>query len=365
MPSAAPSGPPRRLEAGVDYPGNLMQFLDWFQTEADCWNYLVRLRWPDGFRCSRCGGRSAWLTSRRLFVCSACRHQTSATAGTIFENTRVSLLTWFRAAWFMTSQKRGASAASLKTDLGLGSYKTAWMIEHKLRTAMVSRDRSKLSGEIEVDETFVGGRQKGGTRGRGTASPETTEIAKKRMVVIAVEKPTGHVQYGLGRVRMRMIPRGNAEHLGNFVSDVCEPGSIIYTDGLASYNCLPGLGFTHIATVHSDTTDPEWVAMSGVHRIASLLKRWLLGTHQGGVAANHLDYYLDEFTFRFNRRRSRSRGLLFYRLMELAVQTRTIEYETLVWSRRDVPGVKRRGRERTRPPRPRRGRRTRPSGITD
>jgi transposase-like protein len=173
-------------------------------------------------------------------------------------------------------------------------------------------------------------------------------------------KPTGHVQEGLGRVRMRVVPKANAEHLCSFVTDVCERGSVIYTDGHSGYLRLPLLGYEHDASVHSDVDDPDWVAMRSVHRIASLLKRWLLGTHQGSVAGDHLDYYLDEFTFRFNRRRSRSRGLLFYRLMQLAVQTKTIEYNTIVWSRR-TNETKRRGVPRGTPPVRRRRRPSVPS----
>ena len=242
-----------RPVAGRDYPGDLAEFFGRFQSEADCWNYLVGLRSPDGFRCPSCGGTSAWLTERHLFVCAACRHQTSVTAGTVLrEGSRLPLLQWFRAAWLITSRKSGVSASTLQVELGLGSYKTAWMLQHKLRKAMVRPNAPKLSGEIEVDETFVGG-PRPGKRGRGAAN--------KKIVVIAVEKPTGHVQYGLGRIRMRVIPAANTEHLCNFVTDVCERGSVIYTDGHSGYLRLPSLGYEHDASVHSDVDDPDWVAM--------------------------------------------------------------------------------------------------------
>ena len=187
-----------RPVAGIDYPANLGEFFDWFQADDDCWRYLVRLRWPDGFRCPACGSNDAWLTDRRLFVCTSCRHQTSVTAGTIFAGSRLPLLQWFRAAWLITSRKSGVSATDLQQELGLGSYKTAWTLQHKLRKAMVRPGRDRLSGEIKVDETFIGGPQPG-RRGR---SPEG-----KSIVAVAVEKPTGHVQYGFGRTRC------------------CEPGS--------------------------------------------------------------------------------------------------------------------------------------------
>lgn len=322
--------------AGIDYPANFSEFLDWFLTDEDCWRYLIRLRWPDGFRCPACGGSEAWLTKRHLFVCAECQRQTSVTVGTIFEGSRLPLLQWFRAAWLITSQKRGVSATTLQEELGLGSYKTAWTLHHKLRKAMVRPGRERLSGEIEVDETFVGG-PRSGVRGRGAAN--------KTIVVIAVEKPTGHVQYGFGRTRMRVIPNAQRQTLEDFITDVCEPGSVIYTDGLSSYQHLPALGYQHVVTAISSSDDPAHVSMPGVHRVTSLLKRWLLGTHQGGVAPQHLDAYLDEFTFRFNRRHSRSRGLLFYRLMGLALRTRRTDYETIVWSRRGQ-ATRLRGRER-------------------
>ncbi|HEY8645008.1 MAG TPA: IS1595 family transposase [Gaiellaceae bacterium] len=321
--------------AGIDYPANLGEFFDWFQTDSDCWAYLVRLRWPDGFRCPACGGGDAWLTKRSLFVCVECQRQTSVMVGTVFEGSRLPLLQWFRAAWLITSRKSGVSASTIQEELGLGSYKTAWTLQHKLRKAMVRPERELLSGEIEVDETFVGGPTPG-TRGRGT---------RKQIVAVAVEKPTGHIQWGYGRCRLRVIPNAQRQTLEDFITDVCEPGSVIYTDGHSAYDRLDALGFTHVISHYSSDDEPAHVSMPAVHRVASLLKRWLLGTHQGSVATQHLDSYLDEFTFRFNRRRSRSRGLLFYRLMQLAVTTRHTNYETIVWSRRGQM-TKLRGRER-------------------
>lgn len=325
-----------RPSAGIDYPANLGEFFDWFQTDSDCWAYLVRLRWPDGFRCPACGGSDAWLTKRSLFVCVECQRQTSVLVGTVFEGSRLPLLQWFRAAWLITSRKSGVSASTIQEELGLGSYKTAWTLQHKLRKAMVRPGRDQLSGEIEVDETFVGG-PRPGKRGRGAAN--------KQIIAIAVEKPTGYVQYGFGRTRMRVIPNARRQSLEDFITDVCEPGSVIYTDGHRGYDHVAELGYTHVVTAISSSEDAAHVSMPAVHRVASLLKRWLLGTHQGSVASQHLDTYLDEFTFRFNRRRSRSRGLLFYRLIQLAVTTRHTDYETIVWSRRGQM-TKLRGRER-------------------
>jgi len=221
--------------------------------------------------------------------------------------------------WFVTSQKDGASALGLKRVLGLGSYQTAWTWLHKLRQAMVRPDRDKLCGHVEVDETFVGGSEAGGKRGRGSE--------QKDIVVIALEI---HFPKGFGRVRLRRVPDASGSSLVPFVCDVVERGSKILTDGWSGYNKLSSCGYIHEKVVLSDTGDPAHVSMPGVHRIAALIKRWLMSTHQGSFSGKHLDYYLDEYTFRFNRRTSRSRGLLFYRLVEQAVMTSPLPYRKIV-----------------------------------
>lgn len=191
--------------------------------------------------------------------------------------------------------------------------------EHKFRRAMVGPDRERLSGRIEVDETYVGGSEKGGKRGRGAE--------RKRIVVIAVEVRSPK---GFGRVRMRRVPNVAGASLVPFICDVADRGSEILTDGWSGYNRVAEHGYTHKRVVLSDSGDPAHVSMPGVHRLAALLKRWLLSTHQGSVSGKHLDYYLDEYTFRFNRRASRSRGLLFYRLMQQAVATAPAPYRRIV-----------------------------------
>jgi len=240
------------------------------------------------------------------------------TAGTIFEGTRKPLRLWFQAMWYVTSQKFGASALRLQRVLGLGSYQTAWSWLHKMRRAMVRPGRDRLRGPVEVDETYVGGEEKG-VRGRQTH--------KKALVVIAVEV---HSPKGFGRVRMQRVPNASAASLNPFIRDAVEPGSTVHTDGWRGYNDLPRQGYRREKTVLSDSGDPAHVAMPAVHQVSSLLKRWLLGTHQGAVSNRHLDYYLDEYTFRFNRRSSRSRGLLFYRLTQQAVQIAPVPYKQLV-----------------------------------
>ncbi len=306
--------------AGIDYPRNFEEFNRWFTDEASCRSNIFRLRWPKGYQCQRCGSQKPpWVTSRGYLHCQECEREISITVGTVFERTRMPLRTWFLAMWPITSQKHGASALGLQRVLGLGSYQTAWTWLHKLRRAMVRPGRERLHGRVEVDETYVGGPEQGGKRGRGVES--------KEIVVIAVEV---HSPKGFGRIRMQRIPDVSGVSLVPFVRDVVESGSEILTDGWGGYNDLPKHGYEHNKTVLSETGDPAHVAMPGVHRIASLLKRWLLGTHQGAVSGKHLDYYLDEYTFRFNRRTSGSRGMLFYRLMEQAVMTVSLPYRQIV-----------------------------------
>jgi transposase-like protein len=289
-----------------DYPANLMEFETRFATEEACREYLFQMRWPEGFRCPRCGGSKAWPTERGLWHCAACSHQVSVTAGTVFQDTRKPLRMWFRAMWWVTSQKTGASAAGLQQALGLGSYQTAWTWLHKLRRAMVRPGRDRLWGLVEVDETYVGGHEDGAI-GRGAKD--------KALVAIAVEKEGRKI----GRVRMRVVKTFSSDELCGFVRDCVEPGSTIRTDGLNSYLALPGYGYVHDRIVQKKQKETASELMPGVHLVASLLKRWLLGTHQGRVSHEHLGYYLDEFTFRFNRRKSRHRGKLFYRLVQQAV----------------------------------------------
>jgi transposase-like protein len=298
-----------RPVSGVDYPATFQQLQEWFAEEASCVEYLARLRWPEGFVCPACDKREAWRTSEGLWMCVGCGRRTSVTAGTIFHRTRLPLRTWFAAVWFVTSQKNGVSALGLQRVLGFGSYETAWAWLHKLRRAMVRPDRDRLGGTVEVDETYLGGRD-AGSDGRGTA---------KDLVVIAIESQTQPRK--LGRVRLANVPDASTPALCGFIERVVEPGATIHTDGLGAYRDIAQRGYRHHATSLIASPDPAHITMPGVHRVASLLKRWIAGTLHYGISTKHLDYYLDEFTFRFNRRTSTSRGLLFYRLLEQAVAT--------------------------------------------
>ena len=299
----------RNLEAGRDYPRTYREFVKMFANEEACTTYLEQLRWPRGFSCPACGTTATpWRQSRGRLVCAACRHQASVTAGTIFDKTRTPLTTWFEVAWHVTTAKNGLSAKTLERTLGT-TYRVAWTMLQRYRVAMVRAERERLSGEVEVDEAYVGGVEHGGRRGRGTS---------KCIVVIAVE--LRHPQ-GFGRVRMRHVSDVSAASLLPFVCDAVASGTVVLTDGWGGYNGLTKHGYERQKIVVSSSGDPAHVSLPGVHRVASLFKRWILGTHQGAITADHLQSYLEEFTFRFNRRTSRSRGLVFRRLLEQAVVT--------------------------------------------
>lgn len=303
-----------------DYPRTQAEFDARFTTEDACRAYVAQLRWPSGFRCPSCGGAKAWPVRKVLWQCVECGRQTSVTAGTIFQGRRLPLRTWFRAMWWVTSQKTGVSALGLQQTLGLGSYQTAWTWLHKLRRAMVRPGRERLTGSVEVDETLVGGLSS--ERGRSTAT--------KTLVVVAAEA----VGTGIGRIRMRRIADGTANTLQAFIADAVEPGSEVHTDGWDGYIPVKANGYRHRVTFLRGRHELASEHLPRVHRIASLLKRWLLGTHQGAVSRAHLDYYLDEFTFRFNRRRSRHRGKLFFRLLQQAVSVDPAPYRSVVRSGR-------------------------------
>lgn len=300
-----------------EYPRNLSEFEAWFGTEQACRDYLFGLRWPEGFRCPSCGGGHFWPVRSVLMQCQRCGRQTSVTAGTIFQDTRKPLADWFRAMYWLASQKNGASALGLQRVLGLGSYKTAWTWLHKFRRAMVRPGRDRLTGRVEVDETYLGGLEEG-VRGRQTE--------RKSLIVIAAQEDGP----GIGRIRMKRIPDASADSLLGFVKEAIEPGSTVHTDGWIGYDPLEGIGYGHDITFLKGKKESASELMPRVHRIASLLKRWILGTHQGAVSHEHLEYYLDEFTFRFNRRRSRNRGKLFYRLVQQAVAIGPVPYKSMV-----------------------------------
>ena len=288
---------------GPAYPRNQREFDALVASEEECQRYLSQIRWPEGFVCPACGHRRAWAVRSRWQECASCGRQTSLTAGTMFQDTRSPLRTWFQAIWYVTGQKHGASALGLQRVLGLGSYHTAWAWLHRLRRAMVRPGRERLSGVVQVDESFWGGKRPG-KRGRG---------AEGKSVILAAVEHTGR---RLGRIRLVRVDYTRGETLVGTLQMLVEPGSCIETDGLLAYRALAKAGYRHIV-IRAESREE---LLPQVHLVISLVKRWLLGTHQGAVHASHLDYYLEEFTFRFNRRTSHSRGLLFRRVLEHAVQ---------------------------------------------
>lgn len=288
-----------------DYPRPLMECERRFATEEACRTDLVQLRWPEGVRCLRCHAPSVWATARGLYHGTFCSFQTSTLAGTIFQGTRHSLRLWFRAMWYVTSQKSGVSALGRQRVLGLGSYRTAWRWWQKLRCAMVRPGRERLAGTGEVDEAFLGG-PRAGKPGRGAAG--------KVLVVVAAQAEGPRI----GRIRLRRVSDASAPQLERAVQEAVEPGSRIQTDGLRSSSRLSERGSRH-EVMRQETAAVGEHLLPRANRVVALLKRWLLGTQQGAIRPTYLDAYLDEFTFRFTRRTSQWRGKLFYRLVQQAV----------------------------------------------
>ena len=308
--------------AGLHYPRSIGEFQAWFRTDADCLDYLDWLRWPEGFVCPLCGHPGGWAVADGRYKCGACGNRTTVTAGTLFDRRRTPLTVWFTACWMFAAQKDGVSALSLQRSLEIGSYPTAWAMLHRLRSVLVRPGRDRLTGTVEVDETYIGGEEPGLRGGRAKG--------KKSLVGVAVELKQPR---GCGRCRMAILRDGSAASLHPFVTEHVTPGATVITDGWQGYSGISKLGYTHQPrsqlAARARGEDPGEL-LPGVHRVASLAKRWLLGTHQGSVDDAHLQSYLDEFVFRFNRRGSRSRGLVFYRVLELAVVHDPVRYRDLV-----------------------------------
>jgi transposase-like protein len=279
------------------FPKTLRQFQSNFATEEACERYLAACRWPEGFVCPRCGDRRAYdLVNQRRWQCAGCRHQVSLTAGTVLHRTKIPLTHWFWAAYLMTTDKRGVSALLVQRQLGLSCYETAWMLLHKLRRAMVNVAREPLYGEVEVDETWVGGEQAGL---RGSRQLKGRRAA---LVLVAVEK-RGR---GSGRLRMKVIQDFKGKTIISFLNQNISPGSTIYTDGLKSFGGLTNAGFKHIARTQPLRSELRKGAKSAVplaDRAIGNLQQWLIGTYHG-VSKPQLQVYLDEFVFRHNRRKT-------------------------------------------------------------
>ncbi len=289
----------------MEYPKTQMEFEQSFATEEQCLNFLISLRFENGFVCQKCNHNKNWVNNRNVLVCKNCRKETSITAGTIFHGSRISLTLLFRTLWYIVAPKNGVSAISVQNILGLKRYATAWAWLHRFRRLMVLPGREKLSGIVEVDETLVGGK-KSGKRGRGAEG--------KTLVIIAVEL----IGEKMGRVRLETIEQADRICINKFIKNNIETGSTVITDGWKGYTDLNKMKYIHIIEEKTVKLDKDDITPN-IHKIASLLKRWLLGTHQNYTSPEQLNYYLDEYAFRYNRRKSKSRGYLFYVLLKQAV----------------------------------------------
>ena len=338
--------PTTPLPSDLPRPRTLLEFVRLFPDDAACADYLFKVRWPNGFVCPKCGSERYWEVSGKPGTVQCDKgHRTTVTAGTVMHRTRTPLTTWFYAAYLMSTLTPGISALQLQKQLGIKRYETAFQMLHKLRSSLVAPERDRLSGDVEVDEALVGGTEEG-KPGRSKG--------KKALVVVAVEivrwedkKAAGHVEQRdvegapetraegkgtirqrAGRVRVTVIPDASAETLLPWVESNVEPGSTVYTDGWSGYNGLEALGYQHLRVLqsHKGAKTGKWLPL--VHLMISNLKRWLLGTHKGAVRSQHLQAYLNEFTFRFNRRFWR--GPAFLRALGLATHVESWpEYETL------------------------------------
>lgn len=289
-------------------PTTVAEFEERFGTEEQCEDYLRAKRWARGFVCPKCGGTKAWaLRARALDECAACGHQVSLTAGTMFEGTRKPLVFWFRVIAQFVVSKSGCSAMDLHRQHGL-AYRTAWTWLHKIRATMDRVGTSRLTGTVQIDESYLGGEDPPERKGRSTAG-------KKTPVIAAVEE----LGNACGRVRLEFAGGASGEDLGGFIGRNVEPGATARTDGLAAYRKpLENHGCKHIVHVVGKKPKNAAKVLPHVHRVFALLRRLLLGTYQGSVSVTHLKAYLDEFVFRFNRRNSKNRYLLVDRVLDAA-----------------------------------------------
>lgn len=273
----------------IPFPKSILEFQDWFPAEEACQKYLFQSRYPDGFICPVCGGREYyWIRTRKLLQCKKGFHQTSLTAGTVMHGSKLPLRLWFWVAYLMATETPGMSAVQLQRQFGLKRYEPVFHVLHKLRSSMVRYNRDKIDSIVELDETYVGGPTRGGKRGRGT---------EKALVIVAVEKKGRKA----GRVRLRHIPDFRESTIKKFATDSIIKGSTIITDGLKTYGNLNKCGYSHRPVIQKGIG--EHAPLSLVHIIMSNLKTWLKGTFHG-VSKKHLQAYLNEFVFRFNRRKT-------------------------------------------------------------
>lgn len=287
----------------MEYPKNYRELVQHFSTEEVCFDYIASIRWADGFICPNCGNKKFWRSGQNQRICTSCKTKTSVLAGTLLQDTKLPLNLWFQMVWWFVGPKNGASALALMQNFGMGSYETAWRLLTKLRSCTVLPLREQLAGEVEVDEAFLGGKN------------------RKEVIAVAAER-RGR---GTGRIRLKHISSRKKSNIQGFITETISPGSTIISDRHKSYVTIINKGYTH----HPQTKPYFWEEVDSnddrllprVHRAISLLKRWHNGTYQGRIDVQTLQSYLNEFVFRFNRRTSKSRGLLFHRMMEAAINS--------------------------------------------
>lgn len=298
-----------------DFPKNEIEFDQRFLNESACFDYLYKMKWPNGFSCTECGHRAYWVSSKNIYICTRCEHQYSLTAGTIMDSSKKPIKYWFKAMWWFTSRRSGVNAINLQELLGFGSYNTAWYWLQKLRRCTIRKDREKLSGNVEVDEFFIGG-QKPGKRGRGANG--------KTAVAAAVERKGQKI----GRIRLKVIPDCSADSLLPAIDKYIEAGSDVFTDGWKGYEPLDEDTYRHHKVFQNKAVNKDSV-LPGVHLVASLVKRVILGTHQGRFEPKYLQNYLDEYVFRFNRRTSNFVGKKFMRIVQQAIGSAKITWRQI------------------------------------
>jgi len=299
----------------LPFPRTLTAFQSWFATEEACVEYLAESRWPDGYACPRCDHPEAYeLTSRPVYKCKQCRYQVSVTAGTVLHGTRLCLRDWFSAAYLVATHTPGISAVQLQRQLGLKRYETAWGLLQKLRRAMVRPERDRISGEVEVDETYIGGLEEGRRAGRLSASTKT--------IVVGAVEIRGR---GSGRVRLSVVDDLSSTSLVGFLEQSVAPGSLVRTDGWGGYRPLANKGYVHQRQTQGSGKRATTL-FPRVHRVFSNLKTWLAGTHHG-VGEQHLQHYLNEYVFRLNRRRAPMAA--FQSLLGFASQHQPTTYNML------------------------------------
>ena len=338
----------------ADLPAKEPEFLDRFGTDAACRAYLFAQRWPTGFCCERCKGQGCYAHKKRIiYECKSCKKQHSLLAGTMFEQTKTGLSKWFLAIFHVTTSKRGLSAAELQRRLGFGSDQTAWTWLHKIRRAMIAPGRTPLDGTVEADETFVGG-PRPGTGGRGAAGKVlvacAVETRVRQVTIRPREKPLqgiarkkaeqraerlsrkaeAAVQRCLGRCRLAVVPDASGSSLEAFLTATVAPAAVVTTDGWKGYYGLRRQGFVHTPITISKTSGPAHEFLPATHLVFALCKRWMLGTHHGGISTKHLQRYLDEFTFRFNRRNAKHATTRALRLIVIAMLTPPTPYWRIV-----------------------------------